>query len=318
MNQKVTHDTSAHRWSDFASPEYWPTWIYLSLLFLLTRLPFSWQMGLGRALGIMFYKVAGKRRQICEINIRISFPDKSEEQQAELVKEVFVSYGKGLIETGLSWFYRTDYLLPRVSYEGKEHIDQAQSDGKGILLAGGHFATLDLSGLYVGAEYPVDAAQREHENLLFNHFMVTARERMMNGKCIARKDLRGMLKTLKRGGMLWYSPDQDFGRKNSVFVPFFDIPTATITGVSRLAKMTGCVVIPMQSIRKPDNSYVIRFHPPLDIPSGNDEFDATTYNQWLENCVKEFPEQYLWLHKRYKTRPGRDDKKFYPNKLKNR
>ena len=173
-------------------------------------------------------------------------------------------------------------------------------------MVGGHFAFLDFAGGLLGLEQTYHVVQRDHDNPLFNYFMTTSRNRHATA-CIARKDLRGMVRALKKGDIVWYAPDQDSGRKNSVFVPFFDIPTATITGTSGLASLSKAVVIPVFYYRDTKGQYHIEFSAPLAIPSGNDEQDAEQFNQWLESKVREQPEQYFWLHKRFKTRPVGDN-----------
>ena len=290
-----------HSYRDFWHLRYWPTWLMLGSLWLLTRLPVSMQLQFGAGLGRLAYHLIKGRRRVTEINIRMCFPELSEAEQQQLVRSIFISYGKGLMETAMSWFIDPQIFAGKTVLEGKELIDAAHRQGRGVILAGGHFAILDLaSALFSLHKTGLEVVQRSHDNPLFNFFMTRARER--NGHhCLSRKDLRGMIRVLKQGKLLWYAPDQDYGRRNSVFVPFFNIPTATITSTTRLAQLSGAVVLPCSAHRE-KHGYVLRIYPPW--PETDDDVEnARLYNQFLEQLVREYPDQYLWLHKRFKTRP---------------
>lgn len=281
---------------------YLPLWCLLGLFWLLTRLPFSVLLVLGRGIGRLAHRVLTRRRHICATNIALCFPHLSAEQQNALVKKTFVSFGQGIMESAYAWSRDTTKLAGLTTISGLEHIAEAQQAGKGVLLVGGHFALIDLASGLLGNVQDFYAVQRDHDNPLFNLWMTKARLKSAKG-CVARKDLRGMLQVLKSGEVLWYAPDQDYGRRDSVFIPFFNVATATITGTSRLAKMTHAVVVPVAFYRKSDGHYCIELSAPLAIPSDDHAADALVFNQWLEQQIERFPEQYLWLHKRFKTRP---------------
>lgn len=303
LSQRNSAITEQQRYSQFLHPKYWSTWLMLAGLWLLTRLPFSMQMWIGRMLGRLSYWLVKSRRHICEVNIRLCFPEKTSQEQQQLVKQTFISYGQGMMETAMSWFRNNKGFADRVTFVGQEHMQQALDSGHGVLMIGGHFSTLDFGGALMGLEYEYDIVHRYLDNPLFNLFMNRTRSRYVNN-AIARKDVRGMIKALRKGHILWYAPDQDYGRRDSVFVPFMGVSTATITGTSRLAQMGKAKVVPVVYTRNPDNrTYQIEFKPPLNIPSGDDVEDARLFNQWLEEQVRKYPDQYLWLHKRFKTRP---------------
>jgi len=301
-NHRKSNITEHQKYSDFLSIRYLPVWLVIGFLWLLTRLPFPILLSLGRAIGRIAYHVAKKRRHVCEVNIKLCFPERSDQARKIMTKKIFISYGQGLVESAYSWLGNVEKLSSKVTFKGLEHVSQAQKDKRGILMVGGHFAILDFAGGLLGLEQAYHIVQRDHDNPLFNYFMTTSRNRHAKA-CIARKDLRGMVRALKEGDTVWYAPDQDSGRKNSVFVPFFNIPTATITGTSGLASLSGAAVIPVFYYRDDQGHYHIEFSAPLEIPTGNVEQDAIQFNQWLETRILEQPEQYFWLHKRFKTRP---------------
>lgn len=299
-NSEIAYQQS---YSEFLHPKYWPTWGVIASLWMLTRLPYGWQMAIGRLLGKLSYRLLKSRRHVAEVNIRLCFPEKSPAEQTKLVKDVFLSYGQGLMETAMSWCRSNRMFADKVEFHGCEHLDKALAEGNGILMIGGHFTILDLAGALMGLKYQYDIVHRHNDNPLFNLFMTRSRSGYVN-YCVARKDVRGMIRSLRDGRILWYAPDQDYGRKESIFVPFMGVQTATITATSRLAKAGKAVVIPTTFVRLPDNQgYRIDYYPPLDIPTGDDAQDAIFFNQWLEQQVRKYPDQYLWLHKRFKTRP---------------
>ena len=183
----------------------------------------------------------------------------------------------------------------------------AQAQGKGVLVIGIHFSTLDLGGALHSLFFPADVVYRPHNNPLFERFMTRARSRIF-GQAIDRHDLRGAVRRIKAGHTVWYSPDQDFGRDVSVFAPLFGQQAATIRLTAKLARMTGAPVVPMMFHRNPDNAtYTIESLPALEnFPSDDEVADATKVNQFIEQAIRKHPEQYLWLHRRFKTRPEGD------------
>lgn len=261
-------------------------------------------MAIGKGLGLLAWRFAKRRRHITETNIALCFPEKSPEQQRQLVKDTFIANGIGLIETATGWCRNGESLRHRVAYIGEEHMARAQAQGKGVLVVGIHFSTLDLGGALHALFFSADAVYRPHNNPLFERFMTRARSRIF-GQAIDRHDLRGAVRQLKAGHIVWYSPDQDFGRRASVFAPLFGQQAATIRLTAKLARMTGAPVVPMMFHRNPDNTtYTIESLPALEgFPSDDEVADATRINQFIEQAIRKHPEQYLWLHRRFKTRP---------------
>ena len=194
--------------------------------------------------------------------------------------------------------------MDRSVIEGLEHLDRAKDQGKGVILLGTHMATLDLAGAIISPSVTLDVMYRANKNALIEHVMTSGRERLYPS-AIERGDIRQVIKNLKAGHIVWYGPDQDYGVRNSVFVPFFGVPAATTTATSRIAKITGAPIIPFTHYRVAGNSrYRVLFFPPMeDFPSDSVEEDARRINEFVEKCVLEHPEQYWWFHRRFKSRP---------------
>ncbi|MAD46367.1 MAG: lipid A biosynthesis acyltransferase [Oceanospirillaceae bacterium] len=290
-------------------PVYWPVWLGVFFIKLATMLPYRAQLLIGRCLGLLLYRLARGRRNIVEVNIDLCFPEKTAGERAQLVRQTFIDNGIGIMETMIAWFRPRDYLLERTTFHGLEKITEVQKQGKGVLLLGGHYTMLDLSGALITNHIDACVSYRPQDNPAMDYVVQRGRERLYED-CFTRKDIRGFIRALKKGGILWYAQDQDFGRKNSVFVDFFGIPTATITATSRIAKAGNAVVLPLTYFRREDNSgYDITVHDALPIPSGDDIEDARLANAFLEQQIRQHPSQYLWLHKRFKTRPDKSEKK---------
>ncbi|MCP1314725.1 MULTISPECIES: LpxL/LpxP family Kdo(2)-lipid IV(A) lauroyl/palmitoleoyl acyltransferase [unclassified Halomonas] len=287
-----------------AHPRYWPTWLAIGAMYVAAWLPWRLKLAVGRGLGLLAWRLAGRRRRITETNIALCFPDKSLEAQRRLVKETFIANGIGLVETATAWCRRAEGFRHRVAYHGQEHLARAKAQGKGVLVVGIHFSTLDLGGALHSLFFPADVVYRPHNNPLFERFMTRARSRIF-GQAIDRHDLRGVVRRIKAGHIVWYSPDQDFGRDVSVFAPLFDQQAATIRLTAKIARMTGAPVVPLMFHRNPDDrTYTIECLPAFEhFPSGDEVADATRVNQFIERAIRKHPEQYLWLHRRFKTRP---------------
>lgn len=290
-------------------PQYWPAWAGIGLLVLMTRLPFRVQLGIGRGIGLLLHKVARSRRYIAEVNVALCYPQLSPSEQKALVRQIFIDNGIGLVETFIGWFRDPAWLRERTEYVGMDKVREATARGQGVMLLGAHYSMLDLAGSLITNELKVSVSYRPQDNPVMNYVMERNRARLYD-ECLTRKDIRSFIRTLKKGNVLWYAQDQDFGRKNSVFVNFFGHPAATITATSRIAKAGNALVMPMTYFRKADNSgYIITVHDPLPIPSGDDVQDAQIANDFLERQLREHPSQYLWLHKRFKTPVNPAEKK---------
>lgn len=291
----------------FYAPKYWSTWIGIGFWRLVAALPFFIQMLLGKGLGKLFYRLAKNRRHITEINIRLCFPNLNQEEQNQLIKDTLEANAIGMMETAAAWWVPAEKFRSKTTMEGLEHLEEAKRMGRGVLLVGAHYTTLDMGGVLVSLFSEVDVMYRPHTNLLFNHTMKSARERFCR-KVIDRANMREVIKSLKGGHVLWYAPDQDYGRDYSVFAPFFGIEAASIKTTARLAKLNKSPVIILKHHRNKNNDgYTLSFSPILKgFPSGDDIQDATLINFELEKAIRECPEQYMWVHRRFKTRPKGD------------
>ena len=300
----MQHSNSTFIPSHFLAPRYWPTWLFLGLFRLLVALPWSWQLKLGARLGDLTRYLLPRRRRIVEKNIALAFPHLSRQQQQQLVKENMRSSGIAVFETMLSWWGNEQQLKPLVHIDGMEHLQEARKARKGIILLGGHFTSMLLCGRMLAIQLPFQILVKKAKNPLFEALMRHYREKYYQG-IIDSHDLRGMVRALKNNRICWYSPDQDFGRRHTVFAPFMGMPAATLTITARLAKLSGAPVLPISYRRlSGDKGYQITISPPLPtFPSGDELQDATRINQLIEEQVQPIPEQYLWAHRRYKTRP---------------
>ncbi|MWJ29251.1 LpxL/LpxP family Kdo(2)-lipid IV(A) lauroyl/palmitoleoyl acyltransferase [Halomonas sediminis] len=290
--------------ASFAHPRFWPTWLAIGAMHLVAWLPWRLKLWLGKGIGLAAWRLVKRRRHITATNLALAFPEKSAVEQRRLVRETFIANGIGLMETATAWCRDAEHLRHRVACRGEEHLKRAKAQGKGVLIVGVHFSTLDMGGALHSLFFEADAVYRPHNNPLFDRFMTRSRHRVF-GELIDRHDLRRMIRCIKAGRIVWYSPDQDFGRGVSVFAPFFGQQAATIRLTTKIARMTGAPVVPLIFHRNPDNhTYTIEWLPALEDFPGNDEVeDATRVNAFVEQAIRKHPEQYLWLHRRFKTRP---------------
>ena len=286
------------------SIHYWLTWLGLGLLWCLSRLPYAWQLGIGRLLGRLLRRFGRRREQIAAVNLALCFPDLPADARDRVITELFDSLGMGVMEMAMSWWTPDSKLQPLSDIKGLEHLQAALQQGKGVILLSGHFTTLEIGGRLLAQRAPFHVMYREHKNAAFEAVMHAARVRNF-GKAIPRGDLRGMLNSLKDNVPVWYAPDQDYGADQSVFVPFFGIPAASITGTARLARISGAPVVPFFQTRLPGSrGYRLTLYPALDnVPGESVEADTRRINTLLEDRIRAQPGQYLWVHRRFKTRP---------------
>jgi Kdo2-lipid IVA lauroyltransferase/acyltransferase len=286
-------------------PRHWPAWIGVGVIWLVARLPYRALMATGRMIGNLALILNRERRGIAATNIALCFPELGPAEQRELVKANLRDIGMMLMEFALGWM-GSDHAIARipVRFEGLEHLEAAHAQGRGVLLVGGHFSHLELCARLVSQRIRIAGMYRRMDNPVFEWTVLRARlgyARAMFDK----DDIRGTVKYLRGGGTLWYAPDQDMRSKDNAFVPFFGVTAATITATHHLARMSRSVVIPFFHRRLPDNQgYALRLGAPLEgMPSEDAETDTARVNLSIEQMVREAPEQYLWVHKRFKTRP---------------
>jgi KDO2-lipid IV(A) lauroyltransferase len=300
----------------FLNPRYWPLWLGLGLLWLLVQLPYAVLLRLAQGLGWIFYHVAKQRRAIARRNLELCFPQLDERARDLLLRRNFASSAMALLEMAMSWWWPRQRLARLAHIEGLEHLQAAQREGQGVILMALHFTTLEIGAALLGQRHTIDGMYRQHKNPLFDFIQRRGRERHnLDATAIEREDVRAMLKVLRAGRAIWYAPDQDYGAKQSLFVPLFGIPAATVTATTKFARLGRARVLPFTQERLADGSgYRLVIHPPLtDFPGESEEADCLRINQWVERCVSQLPEQYLWAHRRFKTRPP-GEPKLYPKK----
>lgn len=301
----VNNAETSFKPSAYLHPRFWAMWVGIGLLRLCAALPYALQLFIGRRIGDLIYLVVARRRHIAGRNLALCFPELDDDARHRLMRECFRSTGITLMETAFSWWGSEARLRKMYRIEGEEHLQNALQQGKGIILLGAHYTTLEISGRFLA--FHCDGLQpiyKPARNPLFNAVMVASRSRLFDG-LLPNREFRTILRSLKDNKIIWYAPDQDFGADQSVFAPFMGVATASLTMTSRLARLSRAPVLPFYSQRLANaEGYLIRIHPPLqDFPSGDDVADATLINEIIERQVRIAPEQYLWLHRRFKTRP---------------
>ncbi|MBB5019014.1 KDO2-lipid IV(A) lauroyltransferase [Chitinivorax tropicus] len=277
----------------------------LGLLWLFQWLPLAVQAKVGNGLGSLAYLLARSRVRVARVNLQLCFPDWSEAERERLIKQHLQSFMRGALEHALLWWAPESRLRRLMRVEGWEELERHQ--GQPVILFAPHFMGLDHGGIRVAMDAKVCSMYAQQKNPAVTDLLLKARKRFGNAVLLSRQDgIRGLVRAVKRDKLpLYYLPDQDFGRDDAVFVPFFGTPAATITGLSRIARLTGAVVIPVVTRQCPGGEgYVTRFYPPLaGFPSEDVTRDTQRMNEFIEARVREMPAQYFWTHKRFKTRP---------------
>ena len=287
-----------------ASPKVWPTWCLVGMGWLIARLPWAALFALGKQVGRLAFRLGGSRRRITETNLRLCFPELEPAEQQAIARRVFEAVALGALELCVAWLHPKRGRRHRVCVEGAEHVHAALAGGRGLVLLGAHFAVMDIVAAPLVELGPVDVMYRKNRNPVWEWLQVRGRSHYFEG-VLERKALRPTLRALKAGRAIWYAADQDYGPKHSVFAPFFGVDAATITATAQLARHNGSPVLLMSQHRNhADRTWTLRFEPPLPgFPSGDQKQDAARVNQAIEAAVRRHPEQYLWLHRRFKTRP---------------
>lgn len=283
-------------------PRYWPTWLAVGTLRALQPLPFPVLAFLGRALGSLAVRLPLPFVRIARTNLGICMPELLEPQREALLKDHFKSLGLGIFETATAWWGSKRRIARLTRLEGLEHLQAALERGRGVILLSAHFTTLEIGGRVLCDQLSgeINIMYRPTNNAVLERFL--ARNRADRTKrAIARDDVRTLITALKANEPVWYAPDQAYRKKGAEMVPFFGIPAATNTATSRLARMTGAAVLPYFQERMLDGRYRMVIHPMLeDFPSDDPVTDARRFNELIEAQVRRAPDQYLWIHRRFK------------------
>ena len=291
---------------DLFAPRYWLCWLAIAILWLIVLMPYPCITRLGKRLGRISLKLMKKRRKIAERNLELCFPELTSAERHKLLVRNFESVGMGVLETGMAWFWPDRRVRKWFTVTGYENMEQALSSSRGVLLIGMHFLTLELGARIFGILNPGIGVYRPNNNKLLDWLQTWGRMRS-NKSMLDRGDLKGMIGNLKSGEILWYAPDHDYGPRNSVFVPFFSVrETATTTGSYMLMRSARPAVIPFVPKRLEGNKgYELIILPDIseEMPVENKENSAAYVNKCIEGAILMAPEQYMWLHRRFKTRP---------------
>jgi KDO2-lipid IV(A) lauroyltransferase len=300
-------------YSQYLHPRYWVTWLGIGFMFLISRLPYKMKMKLGTLMGTLMYKQGGSRLQITRTNINACFPELSDLAREELIRHSFIANSQGLVETTIAWWCNHQPILDKLEVNGLKHLKEAEARGKGVLLVGGHFSTLDLAGPMVNSVFDFSYMYRPNDNPLFNAVIERHRLRYSHEK-FNKHELKDMIEFVKQGNTVWYGYDQDFGAPRSVFAPFFGIQTATLKTTMAITRDTGATVLMISQFREENGAYSIHFSPIFeDLAEDEDVIAATRLNAQLEEFIRIHPEQYLWMHRRFRSRPE-GEPAFYPKK----
>jgi KDO2-lipid IV(A) lauroyltransferase len=261
-------------------------WIGLGLLWLVIQLPYSILLKLGRLVGWLMYLFMAERREIARVNLQLCFPEWSEAERRRVLKENFASNGIALFEMAIAWWWPQQRLAGLARIEGLEHLRDAAAQGRGVVLMSAHFTTLEIGAALLGQKATIDGMYREHKNAAFDYVQRRGRERHnADAVAVEREDVRSMLKSLRKGRAIWYAP--------------------TVTATATFARLGKALVVPFTQTRLPNGQgYLLTVHPPLEnFPQGDEQGDALRINQWVEQVILQQPEQYMWVHRRFKTRP---------------
>ena len=291
----------------FYHPKFLPTWLLIGLMKFGAKLPFKVQIMIGKIMGLALYPLLGRFRKIAFINISRCFPNKNKSEVEMLVRQNFESLGISIFETANAYFATDEKVNAMLSIHNEQHLTKAINDGQSVILLAAHFMPLMLGSRALLLKHHIANIYRPQNNALFDEVM---RQGFVNNGAtmIKTKDAKSMLKAIKNKLPIWYAPDQDLGLDKCIFAPFFGIQTATVSATARLAKGDNTVVIPYFFIRS-ESGYSMNFDAPIEnYPDSNASVSATMTNQILEAQILKYPEQYLWIHKRFKTRPeGEND-----------
>lgn len=287
------------------TPRYWPGWLAAGFLWLLGKSPQGLGQALSGPLGWLMARLMKGRRRVARRNIERCFPELDENRREALIDGCFRALGRMPFEVAWSWSAPDKRLRRMTRCEGLPAVLDTYHEQRGVLLVTAHLTCLEIGARLVALELPRAAGiYRPLRSPVLEWYQNRSRGRYAEAM-ISKRDMRSAIRYLKGGGVLWYAPDQDFGPRQSQFVPFFGIPTATLTATARLVELTGCRVVPMfPRFDAATGQYVVQFYPALEnFPTGDSAADLTRVNELLEAQVRNAPEQYWWIHRRFKTRP---------------
>lgn len=290
--------------ASYLAPRYWPVWLGLGLLRIIVALPHAFRLAIGRLIGRTGHAVAGSRRAVVRRNIELCFPELTADEQNALTKQHFEALGISVVELGMARWMAQSRMAKLIRFEGAEHVSSAIDAGRGVILLSAHFTTLEWSAVGLSQNIPpFDAVYRKNRSEFITELLRAGRERHAHAT-IEKRDIRRMVKNLRRLRPVWYAPDQSFDRKGSVVVEFFGVPCSQTPAASTLARLGDAVVLPYLPRRLADGTYEMRILPALeDFPTDDSAADTQRYNDLLAEFVRTCPEQYYWVHRKFKNLP---------------
>jgi KDO2-lipid IV(A) lauroyltransferase len=293
-------------------PREWPMWAVVGAMAALARLPWPLQRGLGRLLGALLRTTMASRRRIAARNLALCFPELDDAARARLLRRHFAALGIGLFEFARAWWGSDAAVRRGLRIEGLAHLETARAEGRGVILVSGHFTTLEICGRLLCDRVPLAGMYRPHAQGPLEWAVKRGRLRYA-AAMFGREELRPAIRHLKSGGVLWFAPDQETRRGDSVFVPFFGRPASSLTSTHQLARLSGAAVLAFAHERRDDGGYTLRLSPRFDgFAAGDGSADAATADTArvmaaIEAMVRAAPAQYLWIHRRFKRQPGGED-----------
>lgn len=288
----------------FLTPRYWGTLLLVGLMYSLSLLPLTVQTFLGRRIGRLALRFMKKRQVTIRRNLELCFPLMSEAEREAIAIENIDNTGIALFETAMAWFWSDERVNKHVTIKGMEHLEELEKSGRGALMLAVHSMNLELGARAFGIKKSGMGVYRPNSNPCYDYFQYKGRSRS-NRTLIDRKDVKSMLHSLKTGERVWYAPDHDYGLRRSAFAPLFAVDKAcTTTGTSLLVDATDCAIVPFTMVRDSNNHYTLTLHAPVEgFPKNEPEQAAAFINKIVETSILACPEQYMWLHRRFKTRP---------------
>jgi KDO2-lipid IV(A) lauroyltransferase len=282
-------------------PRYWPTWIGLGLLRLIERLPFPVILAIGRTLGRLVYRLPLPYRRIVRTNIALCLPELSLSARERLAQRHFEALGISVFESAMAWWSSAERIQRLSSIQGLDHLEAALARGRGVILLTAHFTTLTIGASIINHRVPIDPLYRPLKNELLARVSGNSFRRHAH-RTIQHDDIRTMITALKRNEIVWYASDQSYRKKGAAMVPFFGVPCATNVFTPRLAELTGATVLYYETERLPGTAGWRGIIKPAFThwPSGDPTRDTLEYHQQIEAQVRRIPEQYWWIHRRFK------------------
>ncbi|MEJ2059960.1 MAG: lipid A biosynthesis acyltransferase [Gammaproteobacteria bacterium] len=293
------------------APRFWPGWLLIGLIwFTHLVLPRGWRRGLGRALGGLAYRFNKRPREVALINLELCMPGLDAAEREALVHEHFRLMAQGIWDYPLAWFGGRARLRREIVIDGHEHLRALRAAGRPVILMVAHTAALDMGPPRLGMEESMYGPYNPFGDPLADWLVAHGRGRFGNQPISRQAGLRGLLKALREGGILYYLADEDYGRERSVFVPLFGVQKATLPIIGRLAQSTRAAVIPTMTVYDPlVKQYRVILDPPMpDFPTGDPEQDARRMNEVLEDQIRRYPAHYMWTLKLFRTRPEGESK----------